>query len=104
MIQRNGPVYMTYGTFSSGSTNSSSFDSSSKSSFSFYEINDCKLQIERDLSNSYSFGFQVFFQQHFPLVESTEAIDLVLVLPAHFKIILADPGLIFFRKLDVVSI
>lgn len=52
------------------------------------------------MTNQYRPRFQIFFEQHLSLMKSTEVVDLVLILAAHFKILLADGSLVFSRELQ----
>lgn len=52
------------------------------------------------MANHYRPRFQIFFEQHLSLMKSTKVVDLVLILAAHFKILLADGSLVFSRELQ----
>ena len=89
---------VTYGTLSSSSANSNSFESSSRSSLSFYDWNQlCFDQCRQEKNSSYSLDFQFILQCHFTLMQPAEFVDLVLIFPAHFQLILSNGCLILSR-------
>jgi hypothetical protein len=44
-------------------------------------------------------SLQLLFQQRFSLMQPTEFVDVILVLPPHFDLVAASGGFVFFCEL-----
>jgi hypothetical protein len=84
----------------SSSASSSSFETSSRSSFSF-----CRKQHVRTgrswplIEITYMFRFQLVLERDFALVKATESVDFVLVLASDLNLFAASRDLILLRQL-----
>ena len=88
-----------YGIFTSSSASSSSVETSSRSSFSFYKVWTFSSIRELVCALPHLFRLQFSDEIQLSLVKSTKSIDLVLVLTPHFDVFAARCGLFFSREL-----
>ena len=99
-----GSLVLAYGTFSSSSASSSSFDTSSRSSLSFYGTLNTLRYTYSAACWAYLLSLQLIFYAGFFPMKTTKTIDLFLVFTTYFDLVLSDRLFIFSCELSHISV